>query len=281
MSVKSHQALEEHVTSSYTRTQDARWNEILAALIHHLHAFAREVRLTDHEWLTAIRFLTATGQKCTDKRQEFVLLSDALGLSTLVNDMNSVAGENVTDSAVLGPFYAAGSPTVELGGNIALAGDGEPAQVHGRVLDTSGQPVANATLDIWQVSPNEMYAVQDPNQPEMNLRGVLRTGNDGRYSFRTYKPVSYPIPTDGPVGKVFATAGRHPMRPAHIHFIVTASGCERLTTQLFTRGDTYIDSDSVFGVKPSLIVDYVKSDPAVTGVKWVLEHDFTLAPARN
>lgn len=271
-----HVALEQLAVSAYTRTQDARWNQIFASLIHHLHAFARDVHLTDAEWLTAIRFLTATGQSCNDKRQEFILLSDSLGLSTLVNDLNSKGGSDATESAVLGPFYVPGSPTIELGGNIALAGGGERALVRGRVLDTSGQPVGNATLDVWQVSSNQMYAVQDADQPEMNLRGVLRTDSDGCYSFLTYKPVSYPIPTDGPVGKIFAAAGRHPMRPAHIHFIVSAPGCERLTTQLFTRDDPYIDSDSVFGVKPSLMIDYAKVSDSADGIEWLLEHDFVL-----
>jgi protocatechuate 3,4-dioxygenase beta subunit len=272
---QNHIALENTVRSAYTSTGDARWNEILGSLIHHLHAFAREVKLTEEEWLTGIRFLTATGQKCTDKRQEVILLSDSLGLSTLVNDMNRSASPNATESAVLGPFYVPQSPTIANGDSIALAGDGDPTLVRGRVLDTQGNPIAHAILDFWQVSPNKMYAVQDPEQPQMNLRGVLRADGEGRYSFRTFRPVSYPIPTDGPVGTVFAAAGRHPMRPAHIHFIVSADGHQPLTTQLFSAGDPYLDSDSVFGTKPSLIVNYQPAND-VSGLKWTLDHDFVL-----
>jgi protocatechuate 3,4-dioxygenase beta subunit len=272
------EALELQVRTAYAQTNDARWNQIFNSLIHHLHAFARDVELTDAEWLAAIRFLTATGHTCTGKRQEFVLLSDSLGLSRLLDDINHSGNSGATESALLGPFYVPGSPTIKNGDSIALAGEGERTLVSGRVLDVNGRPIAHATLDIWQVAPNRLYAVQDSDQPEMNLRGILRTSEQGRYSFITFKPVSYPIPTDGPVGRIFAAAGRHPMRPAHIHFIISADGCERLTTQLFTHDDQYVDSDSVFGAKPQLYVTYKKAGAATNGVEWLLEHDFVLQP---
>jgi protocatechuate 3,4-dioxygenase beta subunit len=272
-------ALLDDVVSAYTRTDDPRWNEVIGALVRHLHAFANEVHLMPQEWLAAIEFLTQTGKTSVGPRQEFILLSDALGFSSAVDNLNSASSQHATQSALLGPFYVPQSPPIADGESIALSGAGESVLIRGRVLDTRGRPIANAQLDIWHTAPNGLYAVQDSAQPEMNFRGKLRTRADGGFTFRTLKPVAYPVPTDGPVGRLLARSGRHPMRPAHIHFIVGADGFAAVTTQLFTRDDPYIDSDAVFGVKPSLLVDYRRNeDPALDAV-WLLEYDFVLARA--
>lgn len=272
-------ALLREVISAYTATDDPRWNEVIGSLIRHLHAFANEVRLTPQEWLSAIEFLTQTGQTCVGPRQEFILLSDALGLSSAVDDLNNSSLPNVTKSSLLGPFYVPESSPVEYGGSIALEGAGESVLIRGRVLDTRGLPIANAQLDVWHAAPSGLYAVQDPAQPEMNFRGKLLTRADGAFSFRTFKPVAYPVPVDGPVGRLLRRSGRHPMRPAHVHFIVSADGFVPVTTQLFTRDDPYIDSDVVFGVKPSLLVDYRRNEDPALSVDWLLEYDFVLARA--
>jgi hydroxyquinol 1,2-dioxygenase len=242
------------------RMQDApdpRLRQIMAALVRHLHGFAREVRLTQDEWLAAIEFLTRTGQTCDAKRQEFILLSDTLGLSMLVDAINNRRTGKETPSTVLGPFYVPGAPDLPIGSDIAAnTSDGVKTLVQGRVLDGAGKPVADAVLDVWQTAPNGLYDVQDSDAPEFNLRGRFRTGADGAFNFTTVKPVSYPVPTDGPVGKMLLALGRHPYRPAHLHFIVSAPGFETLTTHIFVRGDEYLSSDAVFGVKDALIVDF-------------------------
>lgn len=267
----------DQVIAAYSRTDNARWNAIIESLLRHLHGFANEVELRPEEWWTAIDFLTRTGQACIGPRQEFILLSDALGLSSAVDNLNNATQAGATESAVTGPFYAPHSPYIEHGGSIALAGEGETALVRGRVLDTEGNPIAGAELDIWHTSPNQLYAVQDQSQPEMNFRGKLRTRQDGSYAFQTIKPIAYPVPVDGPVGQLLNKAGRHPMRPAHIHFIVSAEGYRPVTTQLFTRGDEFNDSDAVFGVKGSLLIDYQRNADRSLGVDWLLDHDFVLA----
>ena len=267
----------DQVVAAYSRTDNERWNTLIESLLRHLHGFANEVELRPEEWWTAIDFLTRTGQSCIGPRQEFILLSDALGLSSAVDNLNNASLAGATESAVTGPFYAPHSPFIEHGASIALAGEGETALIRGRVLDTNGKPIAGAELDIWHTSPNQLYAVQDKNQPEMNFRGKLRTRADGSYAFRTLKPIAYPVPVDGPVGQLLAKAGRHPMRPAHIHFIVSAEGFRSVTTQLFTRGDEFNDSDAVFGVKDSLLIDYQRNTDPSLAVDWLLDHDFVLA----
>lgn len=267
----------DQVIAAYSRTDNERWNTVIESLLRHLHGFANEVGLRPEEWWTAIDFLTRTGQACIGPRQEFILLSDALGLSSAVDNLNNATLAGATESAVTGPFYAPHSPHIENGGSIALAGEGETVLVRGRVLDTAGNPIAAAELDIWHTSPNQLYAVQDNNQPEMNFRGKLRTRADGSFAFHTIKPIAYPVPVDGPVGQLLNKAGRHPMRPAHIHFIVSAAGYRPVTTQLFTRGDEFIGSDAVFGVKDSLLVDYQRNDDRSLAVDWVLDQDFVLA----
>jgi len=257
--------------------KDARFKEIMTSVVTHLHAVVREVEPTMDEWMTAIQFLTATGQKCDDKRQEFILLSDTLGVSMLVDAINNRKPSGATESTVLGPFHVAGAPVKKMGDTISLDGKGDPAWIEGRVVDEEGKPIEGALLDVWQTSSDGAYDIQDPNQPEMNLRGLFTTGADGRFFFRTVKPSSYPIPTDGPVGKMLMAMGRHPMRPAHIHFIVGAPGFEPVTTHVFVDGDIYLDSDAVFGVKDSLIEPFVLKDDPAEAAKLGLGNPYTVA----
>ena len=240
---------------------DARLREIMAVLVPHLHAVVRELRLTPEEWLAAIQFLTRTGQICSDRRQEFILLSDTLGVSMLVDAINNRKIDDVTPSTVLGPFYVNGAPALKMGDNIALHGRGEPLFVSGTLCDEAGEPLEGAVLDVWQTSEDGFYDTQDDTQPDMNLRGVFRTGADGRFWFRSIVPASYPIPSDGPVGDMLKALNRHPMRPAHIHFILRAIGYDTLTTHIFIEGDPYLDSDAVFGVKDALIAPLRETTP--------------------
>jgi catechol 1,2-dioxygenase len=240
---------------------DARLREIMAVLVPHLHAVLRELRLTPEEWLAAIQFLTRTGQISSDRRQEFILLSDTLGVSMLVDAINNRKIDDVTPSTVLGPFYVSGAPVMAMGDNIALHGRGEPLLVSGTLCDEAGRPLEGAVLDVWQTSEDGFYDTQDDTQPDMNLRGVFRTGADGRFWFRSIVPASYPIPSDGPVGDMLKALNRHPMRPAHIHFILRAIGYDTLTTHIFIDGDPYLDSDAVFGVKDALITPLQATTP--------------------
>ncbi len=224
---------------------DPRLATIMQSLIKHLHAFVREVELTESEWLAGIEFLTATGQMCDAKRQEFILLSDTLGVSMLVDAINHAKSKGATETTVLGPFFVAHAPKLPNGADIATNEPGEPTFVRGKIVDTAGQPVANATIDVWQTDGEGFYDVQRPNREQMRVRGTFTSDAQGRFHFRTVKPVSYPIPTDGPVGKMLMRLGRHPYRPAHIHFILSAPGYERVVTHLFADGDRYLDSDAV------------------------------------
>lgn len=231
----------------------ARLRELLSAMIRHLHDFVKETQLTEDEWQAGIDFLTRTGAACTDVRQEFILLSDVLGVSMLVETINHRALD-ATEQTVLGPFHMVDSPDRELGFNIALDGAGEPCLVTGRVTNAAGQPLPGAKVDVWQANSEGFYDVQQPEiQPERNLRGLFTADADGQFWFRTIVPRYYPIPDDGPVGDLLERTGRHPNRPAHIHFIVTAPGHQTVTTHLFVDDSPYIDSDVVFGVKDSLI----------------------------
>jgi catechol 1,2-dioxygenase len=244
-----------------------------------MHAFVREVEPSEAEWLEGIRFLTAVGQKCDTVRQEFILLSDTLGVSMLVDAINHGGATGATESTVLGPFYREGAPDIAPGASIARAPhDGAPCSVRGRVLGARGRPLAGALLDVWQTAPNGMYEGQDPGQPPFNLRGHVRTGADGRFAFETVLPVSYPIPDDGPVGQMLKATGRHPYRPAHIHFIVSAPGHESLTTHLFVKGDKYLLSDAVFGVKDSLVAPFRRRKGKNGKAGCALDYDFRLAP---
>jgi len=266
--------------------RDERLRQIVTSVVNHLHAIVKEVEPTFEEWAFAIDFLTRTGQICDDTRQEFILLSDTLGVSMLVDAINHRRNSAATESTVLGPFHVAGAPRLQMGDSISRDGQGEPLYMSGVVLNESGAPIEGALLDVWQTSHDGFYDVQDARQPVMNLRGQFITGRDGRYFFRSIKPSSYPIPSDGTVGIMLAALGRHPMRPAHVHFIVSAQGYQDVTTHVFVEGDPYLDSDAVFGVKESLIVPFVRHDdvPAaerlgVTNPFYTAEYDFVLVRA--
>ncbi len=280
------QNITEAVVDTFTNAQNPRVKEILTSLVKHLHAFVREVELTEAEWLYAIQFLTRTGHMCDDKRQEFILLSDTLGVTTLKDIINNRKPPGVTEYTIFGPFYVEGAPELPLLADIAAGTPGEPVVVSGRVTDPAGKPLVGALLDVWQASAEGFYDVQLPNQTELNLRGKFRADAEGRYAFRTIKPSFYPIPGDGPVGQMLRTVGRHPYRPAHIHFIVSAAGYEAITTELFVEGDPYLDSDAVFGVRNSLVVDFVRHESTVEAAQYgvsvpfyTVAYDFVLQPA--
>jgi catechol 1,2-dioxygenase len=244
----------EVVTESFGAATDPRLREVLGSLVRHLHAFVKDVELTGPEWERAVDFLTRTGQRSDDRRQEFILLSDVLGISMLVETVNHRTGGASTESTVLGPFHMVESPSRDLGDSIALDGKGTPCLVSGRITGPDGEPVAGARVDVWQANADGFYDVQQPGvQPELNLRGLFTADADGRYRFRSIVPRYYPIPDDGPVGELLAATGRHPYRPAHVHFIVSAPGYRPLTTHVFVADSPYLDSDAVFGVKDSLI----------------------------
>lgn len=252
--------------------QDPRLKEVMSSVIRHLHAVVREVEPTPQEWFSAIQFLTQTGHRCDDVRQEYILLSDTLGVSMLMDAINNRKPAGATESSVLGPFYVEGAPEKHTGADLA-PGQGPGVVVHGSVRSVDGQALTSATLDVWQTAPNGLYHVQDSQAEKYHLCGKVSVAADGSYSFRTLKPVSYAIPTDGPVGKLLDKLGRHPYRPAHIHFIVSAPGYKPVVTQLFTEGDAYLESDAVFGVKNSLVIDYEKA-----GEEWKVSYDFVLEP---
>ncbi len=235
---------------------DPRLRELTTSLVRHLHAFVRETRPTEDEWLTGIDFLVRTGHTCTDRRNEFILLSDMLGLTSAVDEVNHAGPAEATPSSVEGPFHAPAPPR-ENGAWIAEGPErrrGQVMVVRGRVTDTGGTPIEGATVDIWQADDAGHYDSQDPAQPPGNLRGLFTTGADGAYWFRSVVPSSYPVPTDGPVGGLLRALGRHPMRPAHIHCRVEAPGHRPVTTHVFVAGDEYLDSDAAFAVKEELIV---------------------------
>jgi catechol 1,2-dioxygenase len=266
---------------------DARLRQVMIAAARHLHAFVREVRPTHEEWLAAIQYLTRIGKACDDKRQEWILFSDVLAVSMLVDAINHPADGTLTESTVLGPFHVAGSPMLPMGANICRDGRGRPCVVQGRVLDPEAQPIPAAILDVWQTTEDGWYDVQQPDlQPAGNLRGRFETDAEGRFWFVAVKPASYPIPTDGPVGTLLDRLGRHPYRPAHIHFLISAPGFETVATHVFVEGDPYLDSDAVFGVKSSLIETFheVHSEDearrfGVTAPFWLVNHEFRLGHA--
>lgn len=261
---------------------DARLREIMGAVVRHLHAAVKEVEPTQEEWMAAIDFLTRTGQMCNQWRQEFILLSDVLGVSMLVDAINHRRPAGATENTVLGPFYVADAPQYENGANICLDGKGEPLLVTGTLKDVDGQPIPGARIDVWQTNDDGFYDVQQKGvQPDWNLRGVFTSDAEGRYHFLSVKPRYYPIPDDGPVGKLLTSLGRHPNRAAHIHFIVAADGYDPVTTHIFTPDCQYLDQDAVFGVKASLIADFQwveqgDEDYGLTTPHWRVHWDFTL-----
>jgi hydroxyquinol 1,2-dioxygenase len=249
------------VVASFAGTADPRLREILESLVRHLHGFVREVEPTFEEWERAVGFLTATGQRCDDQRQEFILLSDVLGVTMLVDAINHRKASEATESTVLGPFHMVASPPRELGDTIDLVGTGQPCVVTGRVVSLDGAPLPGAQVDVWQADDHGFYDVQLPGeQPPGNGRGLFTCDDEGRFWFRTVTPSAYPIPIDGPVGGLLTATGRHPYRPAHIHFIVAADGHQPVTTHVFVAGSEYLDSDAVFAVKQSLIRDFDEVD---------------------
>lgn len=271
----SEKTLTDEVLRRVRNAPDPRLRQVVASFVRHLHGFVREVRPTQEEWSRGIRFLTETGHWCDDKRQEFILLSDTLGVSMLVDAINH-GGDVATESTVLGPFFVEGAPERPMGAAIMRPGTpGAPCEVSGTVRDAKGRPVAGARIDVWEAQGDGLYDVQKSGG--LNARARFRTGADGRYRFRCVKPVSYPVPHDGPVGKLLRATGRHPMRPGHLHFRIAARGCETLVTHLFVKGDRYLDSDAVFGVKPALVVAFRKA----AGGRYEARYDFVLGRAKR
>jgi hydroxyquinol 1,2-dioxygenase len=281
-------SITEAVIARMSNCEDPRFRHVMTSLIRHLHDFVRDVQLTEKEWITAIQFLTDTGKTCTDQRQEFILLSDTLGISVLVISINHPAEAGSAESTVLGPYYWEGAPDLPNGSNLAVGVKGDPTFYSGRVLTASGEPLANALLDIWSGDGEGNYDMQMPGDVGMKARGRIRTDAQGRYWFRSIRPEYYPVPSDGPVGRMLRAMGRHPYRPGHIHMIVSAEGYEPVTTHIFAAGSQYLDSDAVFGVKESLVAQYNRH-PAGKGPDgetmetpfYTVEYDFRLRPARS
>ncbi len=245
------------VLSRFDDAPDARLGEIMKSAIRHMHEFVVEVGLTREEWFAGMEGLAAIGRMCDDKRQEFILLSDTLGVSMLVEMINHLAAEGTTEPTVFGPFHVDGAPRLAMGDSIIVdpMDDDEPLTVRGQVTSLGGVPIEGAELDVWQAASNGFYDVQDDAQTPLNMRGIFTTGADGRYEVSTVRPVSYPVPDDGPAGALLHATGRHNWRPAHVHFVVSAPGYKTVITHLFDRDSDFLDSDVVFGVRDSLIVD--------------------------
>jgi hydroxyquinol 1,2-dioxygenase len=277
--------LTQAVLASFERARSERFKVIAESLVRHLHGFATEVQLTEDEWLAAIDFLTRTGHITDDKRQEFILLSDVLGLSMLVVGMNNRRSPEATESTVFGPFFVEGSPAFENGDDIARGFSGEPCYMAGRVVDIASEPVAGARIEVWQADDDGFYDVQYEGLDEPRGRGHLSTDAEGRFRFWSVKPEAYPIPADGPVGELLEAGGRGPMRPAHVHFMVTADGYQKLITHVFVAGDEHLDSDAVFGVRSNLIgpFEHHEAGEAPDGRTmdvpyWTMSYDLVLAP---
>lgn len=267
----------EAVNARMGQNINPRLAQVMASLVKHLHAFAKDVHLTQAEWDIAIEFLTKTGQICSGERQEFILLSDVLGFSMLVDAINNRRPAGATENTVFGPFHVDNAPELPMGSNISLDGKGESCRFEGMVIDLHGNPIAGARVDVWSDNADGFYDVQQPDiQPKWNNRGVFITGADGSYAFQGIKPVSYPIPDDGPVGQMLNHLGRHPYRPAHMHYLVTAKGYEKLVTHTFVGDDTYLSSDAVFGVKKTLIAPFEHVNDGQT--IWRSPFDFVLTP---
>jgi hydroxyquinol 1,2-dioxygenase len=280
------QSITQAVIARLEACADPRFARVMTSLVSHLHDFVREVSLTESEWFTAIQFLTDVGKACTDKRQEFILLSDTLGVSVLVITLNHPAHDGSVESTVQGPFYWEGAPELPLGSNLADGVKGEAAFYSGRVLSTDGTPLANALLDIWSGDGEGNYDMQIAGETGMKARGRIRTDAAGRYWFRSIRPTFYPVPTDGPVGRMLRGMGRHPYRPGHLHMIVSAPGHLPVTTHLFVAGSPYLDSDAVFGMKESLVVPFERHPPGrgpdgerVDAPFYTVTYDFRLRPA--
>ncbi|NSZ60053.1 catechol 1,2-dioxygenase (plasmid) [Agrobacterium tumefaciens] len=286
MVIRTQEDVTDAVLGVMQQTQDERLREIMVALIKHLHAFVRDVKLTEVEFRNATAILNEIGQLQTDSHNEFVLMSGSLGVSSLVCLLNNGAdGQTETSQSLLGPFWRLNSPRVENGGTIIRSDTpGEPLFVRGRVIDQEGAPVAGAEVDVWHASPVGLYENQDPDQAEMNLRGKFTTDADGRFWFRTVKMVGYPIPVGGVVGRLLEAQGRHPFRPAHLHALIFKPGFKTLISQVFDPTDPYIDTDVQFGVTAALTGDFVQHDephsnePEV-GTPWLsLDYTYVMVP---
>ncbi|BFG79865.1 intradiol ring-cleavage dioxygenase [Paraburkholderia terrae] len=273
------------VIAQLANTSDPRLRQLLFSLVQHLHSFAREVQLSEGELMAAIQILTRIGQMCNEKRQEFILLSDTLGLSTLTMAMNNRKPVGCTEATVFGPFHVENAPAYTLGEDVANGAKGEPCFVSGVVRGLSGEPVAHARMEVWQADADGYYDVQYEGLEQSQARGVLSTDETGRYYFRSIVAEPYPIPHDGPVGEMLRATGRHPWRPAHLHFMIGKEGYQTLVTHVFRSGGKYLDSDAVFGVRSSLIADWLRHPPgtAPDGSQmdtafYTLEYDFVLNP---
>ncbi len=264
------------VIERFARTPDPRLKEIMTSLVQHLHAFAREVKLTEAEWFQGIQFLTDTGHITDDKRQEFILLSDTLGLSMLTVAMNNDKPAGCTESTVFGPFFVEGAPEYQNGDDVANGAAGLPCQVRGTVKGLDGKPVPNARINVWQADAEGNYDVQYAELAHAQARGVLHADAQGRFHFKTILAEAYPIPSDGPVGRMLKATANHPWRPAHLHFMIEAPGYQRLITHVFRNHDQYLDSDVVFGVRQSLVADWVQQPDG----SYLLEYDFVLNPEK-
>jgi hydroxyquinol 1,2-dioxygenase len=279
------EALTRAVLESFAGAPSPRLGEVARSLVRHLHAFVSETRITEEEWAAGIDFLTRTGHITDERRQEFVLLSDVLGVSMLVIGLNHRTPAGATESTVFGPFFMEGAPHFANGDDLGAGAPGAPCFVTGRVLTVAGEPVAGARVDVWQADDDGRYDVQVEGLDHPRGRGRLTSDPDGRFWFRTVLPVAYPIPDDGPVGELLAAGGRGPMRPAHIHFRVQAPGLATLTTHVFAEGDEHLGSDAVFGVRRSLIARFERHEPGPTpdggrseAPFHTLRYDFVLAP---
>ncbi len=271
--------------------QDARFKQVMASLVKHLHAFAKDIELAPREWMTAIQFLTATGQKCDEKRQEFILLSDTLGLSMQVVAIAQAKGARKasfqpgagtslmapTEATVQGPFFWEGAPELPLGSDLGAGLPGDPTYYHGRVTDTAGKPIAGCAMDVWSSDSEGFYDQQKGDDAPMQLRARFHTDANGNYHYWAIKPALYPVPVDGPVGAMLTRMGRHPFRPGHMHKMLSAPGFEKLTTHIFVSDSKYLDSDAVFGVRNSLIVDFKAQSPGKAPDGRVMDRDYFTA----
>lgn len=280
------QTITDAVLERVRNAPDARIGQISEAVVRHLHAMVREIRPTQEEWKSAIEFLTATGQMCNDKRQEFILLSDTLGISMLVDTINHGAPAGATETTVLGPFYVDQPPEHPNGADISPDLPGQPLFVSGTVSASGGEPLRGAVVDVWHSDDDGYYDVQKGGgESGLAMRARFRADGEGRFHFWTIKPAAYPIPDDGPVGQMLRAQGRHPWRPAHVHFMIEAPGHRKLVTHVFVAGDQYLDSDAVFGVKDSLIREFTEHpagrapDGRLMGTSYShLHYDFALKP---
>lgn len=251
------------VLARHAGAADTRMRDVMTSLVQHLHAFVRDVKLTETEWFEGIRFLTETGHITDERRQEFILLSDVLGVSMLVTALNNRKPEGCTEATVFGPFHVPEAPEYALGDDVANGARGEPTFVRGHVRGLTGEGIPDAEIQVWQADQDGFYDVQLPGLDQYQARGILRSAADGGFHFRSILAESYPIPHDGPVGRLLEQLGRHPWRPAHLHFMITAPGYRQLITHVFRQGDRYLDSDAVFGVRSSLIADWIRHEPGI------------------